>query len=114
MILPLVPFVLVAYLALYVFAFSIPSDLRPSQYTLGEQRERLAKEKVDLGPQSSLDAWIEDESKIALDNLLRNIAPGGANTPDAAGGTVIASPSKNHPNYYYQCTWMSGRNEHTY
>jgi glucoamylase len=100
---PVVPFVAVAYLALYAFAFSIPADLRPSQLPLRERLSWLAKEKTDFGPQSSLDAWIADEEKIALDNLLRNIAPGGANAPDAAPGSVIASPSKGHPNYYYQC-----------
>lgn len=99
-----VPFVVVAYLALYAFALSIPVDLRPSQRPLREQLQWLAKEKVDFGPQLSLDAWIEKEAKISLDNLFKNIAPGGANAPDAAPGSVIASPSKKHPNYYYQCT----------
>lgn len=98
--LPLVPTVTVAYLALSTFAFSIPSNLRPSQRPLGES---LQIEKTDLGPQSSLVSWLEQEEKIALDKLLRNIAPGGVNAPDAAPGTVIASPSKIHPNYYYQC-----------
>ena len=104
---PVVPFVVVAYLALYAFAFSIPADLLPSQrpIRLREQIAWLAKEKVDLGPQSSLDAWIDEEERIALNKLLANIAPGGANAKDAAPGSVIASPSKEHPNYYYQCGW---------
>lgn len=101
--LPLVPIVTVAYLALYTFAFSIPSNLRSSQRPLGEI---LQVEKTDLGPQSSLASWLEQEEKIALDKLLQNVAPGGDNAPDAAPGTVIASPSKNHPNYYYQCMWI--------
>jgi glucoamylase len=99
-----VPFVVVAYLALYAFAFSIPTDLLPSQKPLREQLSSLAKEKAGFGPQSSLDAWIDEEASIALDNLLKNIAPGGAHAPDAAPGSVIASPSKERPNYYYQCT----------
>lgn len=98
--LPIIPIVAVAYLALYTFAFSVPSNLRPSQRPLGAS---LRIQKTDLGPQSSLVSWLEQEEKTALDKLLRNIAPGGANTPDAALGTVIASPSKSHPNYYYQC-----------
>ncbi|RDI78439.1 hypothetical protein Vi05172_g11594 [Venturia inaequalis] len=97
--LPLVPIVTVAYLALYTFAFSIPSNLRPSQRPLGAS---LQVEKTDLGAQSSLVSWLEHEEKIALDKLLQNVAPGGVNAPDAAPGTVIASPSKTHPNYYYQ------------
>jgi glucoamylase len=98
--LPLVPIVVVAYLALYAFAFSIPSNLRPSQRPLGDS---LQIEKTDLGPQSSLVSWLEQEEKTALDKLLRNVAPGGVNALHAAPGTVIASPSKSHPNYYYQC-----------
>ncbi|KIW00420.1 uncharacterized protein PV09_07950 [Verruconis gallopava] len=99
---PLVPFVVFAYLALYALAFSIPAHLLPSQKPLGKQPSWLSKEKTEFGPQSSLDAWLEEEQKIALENLLNNIAPGGARAPDAAPGTVIASPSKEHPNYYYQ------------
>lgn len=100
---PVVPFVVVAYLALYAFAFSIPTDFLANQRPLREQVAWLAKEKADLGPQSSLDAWIQEEEKVALKRLLANIAPGGANARDAAPGSVIASPSKQHPNYYYQC-----------
>jgi glucoamylase len=102
---PVVPFVVVAYLALYAFAFSIPLDLSSTQGPLlsREQTAWLAKEKADLGPQSSFEAWIEEEETIALDKLLSNIAPGGANAKEAAPGSVIASPSKEHPNYFYQC-----------
>lgn len=102
---PVVPFVVVAYLALYAFAFSIPLDLSPTLRPIlsREQIAWLAKEKTELGPQSSLEAWIDEEEKIALDKLLSNIAPGGANAKDAAPGSVIASPSKEHPNYFYQC-----------
>jgi glucoamylase len=98
---PLIPFVVVAYLALYAFAYSIPSQ--------SVLRQSLHLEKTDLGPQSSLDAWIEQQEKVSLDNLLRNVAPGGLNAKDAAPGTVIASPSTQHPNYYYQCTFLHSR-----
>jgi glucoamylase len=101
---PLLTFVAVAYFALYAFAFSIPSNLRQSQSVL---RESLHLEKTNFGPQSSLNSWLEQEEQIALDRLLQNVSPGGRNAPDAAPGTVIASPSKNHPNYYYQCMFAS-------
>ncbi|KAF1989151.1 glycoside hydrolase family 15 protein [Aulographum hederae CBS 113979] len=51
---------------------------------------------------SDLDLWIEEEEKSAVLSLLANVAPGGHKVPDAAPGSVIASPSKVHPNYYYQ------------
>ena len=98
--LPLLSIAVVANLALCTSALSIPS-MRPSQRPLVES---LQIEKTDLGPQSSLLSWLEQEEKTALDKLLRNVAPGGVNAPDAAPGTVIAGPSKSHPNYYYQCT----------
>ena len=54
---------------------------------------------------SSLDSWINTENDIAVDRLLANIAPGGQNAGGATPGTVLASPSRAHPNYYYQCTY---------
>lgn len=50
--------------------------------------------------------WLEAEERIALDNLLANVAPGGSNVEGkgVAPGTVIASPSQDGPDYWYQCT----------
>jgi len=98
--LPVLHIVVIAYFVLYTLAYSIPYHFAPTQAFL---REDLHLEKPEFGPQSSLDAWIREEEKIALDRLLRNIAPGGSNTQGAVPGTVIASPSKEHPDYYYQC-----------
>jgi glucoamylase len=97
---PLIPFVVLAYFLLYTFAYSVPPNGWFSQSPL---REHLRLEKTQLGPQLSLDAWIKQEEKIALKRLLKNVSPGGSNAPDAAPGTVIASRSREHPNYYYQC-----------
>ena len=52
---------------------------------------------------SSLDTWVNTENDIAINRLLANIAPGGQNAGGATPGTVLASPSRAHPNYYYQC-----------
>lgn len=98
--LPLLPLVCAAYLVLYAAAFSIPLNHHVAQTPL---QNFIHAEKTDLGPQSSLDAWVEQEEKIALQKLLDNISPGGKNTEGAAPGTVIASPSKSEPNYYFQC-----------
>ena len=43
-----------------------------------------------------LHQWLENERRIACDRLLRNISPS-----DAARGAVVASPSRNNPDYYY-------------
>jgi glucoamylase len=98
--LPLFLLVCVAYFILYAFAFSIPLGHHASQRLL---QNTIQVEKTDLGPQSSLDAWIEQEEKIALQKLLDNVAPGGKNAKGAAPGTVIASPSHDSPDYYFQC-----------
>jgi glucoamylase len=91
----LVPVVLAAYVLLYAFASAVP--LLPHIPAIGQR-------PLQLNPQSSLDDWLEKEEEIAIDNLLANVAPGGRNVRGAAPGSVIASPSRKHPNYYYQCT----------
>ena len=91
----LVPVVLAAYVLLYAFASAIPP--LPHIQAIGQR-------PLQLNPQSSLDDWLEKEEEIAIDNLLANVAPGGRNVRGAAPGSVIASPSRKHPNYYYQCT----------
>jgi glucoamylase len=93
------PFIVIAYLVLYVLARSV-SLREHGQVPLGNS---LHEETTRLGPQLSLDAWIDWEEKIALQKLLDNVSPGGANTQGAAPGTVIASPSKSYPDYYFQC-----------
>lgn len=50
----------------------------------------------DLIRTMPLEQWIPQQEKIALKNLLRNIAP-----PGTAPGAVIASPSKENPNYWF-------------
>ena len=91
----LVPLVFIAYVVLYAFAFSIP----PAATWLGVGHAQHAQEPL----QDSLDSWLASEEKIALDKLLANVAPLGRNVQDAAQGSVIASPSREHPNYFYQC-----------
>lgn len=55
----------------------------------------------------TLDVWIEREERIALDKLLANVKPGGRNVEGkdkgVVDGTVVASPSTQSPNYWYQC-----------
>jgi len=49
-----------------------------------------------------LDDWIAEQRKTSMRFLLDNIAPNGSNAKGAVPGSVIASPSKDAPNYYYQ------------
>ncbi|CAZ79787.1 unnamed protein product [Tuber melanosporum] len=53
-------------------------------------------------PVKNLEDWIDLEEGLAFKYLLDNIAPGGTNTKGCRDGTVIASPSKAFPNYFYQ------------
>lgn len=89
-----------AYLLLYAFASFNPLPLVPNhglydQQTLADGAAQQEK---------ATEAWVGNEEDIALHRLLANVAPGGYNVDDAVPGTVIASPSKEHPNYYFQCT----------
>ena len=86
-------------MVLYVLARGVPRR----QYGQIPLVSSLHEETTRLGPQLSLDAWIEWEEKVALQRLLDNISPGGTNTRNAAPGTVIASPSRSYPDYYFQC-----------
>ena len=96
---PLVPFVCLAYFVLYTFALSVPVRL-PAQITLSNVVHQV---ETVLGPKSSLDGWLARQEQVSLEKLLDNVAPGGKNTKDAALGTVIASPSTSSPDYYFQC-----------
>lgn len=104
----LVPFVLLAYLVLYSFAFSIPR--LPEFLSAG----RVPQQQKPL--RDTLDAWIEREERIALEKLLDNVKPGGRNVEGkgVVDGTVVASPSTREPDYWFQCSqpilWVGEEN----
>ncbi|KAI8942689.1 hypothetical protein NX059_000738 [Plenodomus lindquistii] len=95
----LVPVCLVSQFAYYTYAFSIPSLPRLSNYVSASQSQSQQQPLQD-----TLDAWIEREERIALDKLFANVAPGGGNVKGkgVAPGTVVASPSQDEPDYWYQ------------
>jgi glucoamylase len=89
-----------AYIVLDAAAFSIP-PLPHLNHFLGVAQAQKQQQPL----QNTLDTWIRKEEQIALDKLLANIAPGGRNVErkGVVPGTVIASPSTNEPDYWYQC-----------
>lgn len=52
---------------------------------------------------NTVDAYLASESPIAKAGLLANIGPSGSKSQGAKTGVVIASPSKENPDYLY--TW---------
>ncbi|KAI9836596.1 MAG: hypothetical protein M1819_001228 [Sarea resinae] len=88
----------------YSVALTIPSIARfkplNTQYSFPE--DSFPDHYSDKESSSTFEQWLQEEEETALSRLLANIAPGGLNTAGAAPGTVIASPSREHPNYYYQ------------
>ncbi|KAJ9644478.1 Glucoamylase, intracellular sporulation-specific [Coniosporium tulheliwenetii] len=60
------------------------------------------QETSETPTKTPLGVWLDKEKEIAFDRLLANIAPGGRNAENAAPGSVIASPSREHPDYYFQ------------
>jgi glucoamylase len=89
-----------ACIAANAAAFSIPPLPHLNQF-LGAGHAQKQQQPL----QDTLEIWIEGEERIALDKLLANVAPGGRNVEGkgVAPGTVIASPSTDEPDYWYQC-----------
>ncbi|ORX37845.1 Six-hairpin glycosidase-like protein [Kockovaella imperatae] len=54
---------------------------------------------ASAAPGSPFDKWIESEKDLALTKILENIGPAAG----ASDGLVVASPSKENPDYFY--TW---------
>lgn len=62
---------------------------------------------ASLIPQADYENWIGNESGYAFEAIIRNIGGYGQGIDDALPGTVIASPSRHNPNYYYQVSFLS-------
>lgn len=90
--------VLLASLTPYTYAISIP----PLRHLSFPGIANAQKQQQPL--HDTLDAWIQQEEQIALDKLLANVSPGGQNVEGlgVAPGTVVASPSQDGPDYWYQ------------
>jgi glucoamylase len=90
---------ILASFATYTSAFSIPP--LPHLSFLGAASAQKQQQPL----QDSLDAWVQQEERMALDKLLANVSPGGRNVQGkgVAHGTVVASPSQDEPDYWYQC-----------
>jgi glucoamylase len=86
----------------YAYAFSIP-PLPHLDSFVGASHTQTQQQPL----QDTFDAWIEREERIALDKLLANVAPGGSNVEGkgVADGTVVASPSQDGPDYWFQCEY---------
>lgn len=90
---------LLASFAPHTYAFSIP--LLPHLNFPGTANAQKQQQPL----QDTLDAWIQQQERVALDKLLANVSPGGRNVEGqgVAPGTVVASPSQDEPDYWYQC-----------
>jgi len=91
---------LVSLLAHHTNALSIPPLPRLDRFGIESHGQNQQQPLRD-----TLDTWVEREEQIALERLLANVAPGGSNVrgKGVVAGTVIASPSQEEPNYWYQC-----------
>lgn len=98
----------IACIALDASAFSIPPIPYLSHLGVGR-----AQQQQQQPLQETLDTWIGREERIALDRLLANVSPGGRNVEGkgVVPGTVVASPSREDPDYWYQCRQAIKENE---
>ncbi|KAF2797825.1 glycoside hydrolase family 15 protein [Melanomma pulvis-pyrius CBS 109.77] len=99
----LLPLVLVAYIVLYAFALSIPLHLHAVSSLIGGSRGLSGGyAQVQQPLKETLGDWVEREERIALERLLANVAPGGKDLEGVVEGSVVASPSREEPDYFYQ------------
>lgn len=92
---------LVTYTSITISAFHIPPLSHLSAFL------RTGAAQISQVPlQDDLESWISWEESVAVRNLLANIAPNGDDLEGAVKGSVLASPSRDHPNYFYQCKWF--------
>ncbi|KAH7394976.1 glucoamylase I precursor [Phaeosphaeria sp. MPI-PUGE-AT-0046c] len=89
----------IASIVLDASAFSIPPVPYLNHLGLGRAHQQQQQPLHE-----TLDTWIVREEGIALDRLLANVAPGGRNVAGkgVVPGTVVASPSQENPDYWYQ------------
>ncbi|KAI9789153.1 MAG: Glucoamylase, intracellular sporulation-specific [Candelina submexicana] len=90
-------FTVLAYLLLWALA---SDDCPVYQYPI-ELQEKQKTSAASYG--TSLEDWLQEEQDVAFARLLANIAP-GQNTEGVPNGTIVASPSKKAPDYFYQWT----------
>lgn len=103
------PSFFLVFLAFYTSAFTIPPLHEFFPASRASQNQKPLR--------STLDAWIQKEERIALENLLANVKPGGKNVEGkkaVADGTVVASPSTESPDYWYQCKDMLSNGQKMY
>lgn len=72
------------------------------QAVLGRPEASRVRSQGDV-VKRSVDSFVASESPIALSRLLCNIGSTGCYAAGVDSGVVIASPSKNNPDYFY--TW---------
>lgn len=60
--------------------------------------------ELNITINETFESWLEEQKRFSFDSILENIGGVGFKYNDVAEGAVIASPSKDHPNYYYQWT----------
>lgn len=56
---------------------------------------------ASLIPEQEYESWIDSESNIAFEGIIQNIG-GYGSVEGVMPGAVVASPSKQYPNYFFQ------------
>ncbi|KAF2019998.1 glycoside hydrolase family 15 protein [Aaosphaeria arxii CBS 175.79] len=93
---------LVAYVVLSASAFSVSNIHVPFLPSIPGFLKGTGVKRAQQPLQDGLNEWIQWEEAKALEKLLDNIAPGGRGLEGVVNGSVIASPSREHPDYFYQ------------
>lgn len=87
--------------------FRLPHSPLHSEKLL-QKAKPLISSTVTIIPPEQYERWIEHQTHISFEGIIKNIGGYGPGLEDVMRGAVIASPSKSHPDYYYQWTRDSG------
>lgn len=77
------------------------SDQLPNHKPCNEAKSHISS-IISLIPAHQYESWISAETEVAFESIIKNIGGYRVGIDDVMRGAVIASPSKNHPDYYYQ------------
>lgn len=90
------------YDSIHQHVLSPIADIVPASSLKHSQDIIHASSIVSLLPEHEYEDWLSKQTTMAFESIINNIGGYGQGIDDVMRGGVIASPSKDKPDYYYQ------------
>ncbi|KAK9245633.1 Six-hairpin glycosidase-like protein [Lipomyces tetrasporus] len=76
---------------------------RPSVFSWLRKQSSILTSTEEGSEDADFAAWLSTQSALSFEGILANIGPDGTNVAgqNVKPGVVVASPSREHPNYFY-------------